>query len=337
MVFNNVGENGTTVSFTDTPTSVEAGSSASFEFTVEVGNASTSEDLDVEVKAFLYVSGENDVSIVSSTSATGTENDIISGDLSHVFEPNAEFNENVEQANRLAEAGVEDETRSGRDTVSEYPRIESPIWVKVEVDYFGAPGYTRGTFTETASTSSIEISVTAKVDEPLFREFGQAGARDEAAKLSDTFKNRTPFSIQAIEFENDATYVSSVFREDERGDTGYQIRFDYPNPTVSIDTAGRFAKHEIIGGSTVRQKIGEDPINVSVNGVCKRRTANQIDSLRDAKSGQIFSDRLPGSNDSLRVQFGSTSTEPMTDGGSADITDGRYLYSFQINVIEVIR
>lgn len=314
--FNQTGDYGTTVSFDAPPASVEAASSASFDFTVIVGERGTGDDLDVEIKAFLYVAGEKEDSIVASTSTVATENDVVSGSLSHVFEPNATLSD-------------------GDDAES---RIVSPIWVKVELEYFGAPGYSRGRIPdESASTTNEEIRVTPIKDEPVFREFGEEDGRDVPTTISDTFANRTPFSIQGIEFEDDANYVSSVFRETERSGREYQITFEYPNPTVSIDTAGRFAKHEIIGGSTVRQKIGEDPVNVSINGVCKRRTANQIDSLRDAKHGNIISDRLPGSNDSLRVQFGSTSTEPMTDGGSADLRDGKYLYTFQINAIEVIR
>jgi len=309
MTFNEVGVDGTTVSFDRVPNSVVAGDTANFPFTVEVGDPNKpSDELEVEVKAFLYVAGKKDNSIVSSTSTVVSDNDTVAGELSHQFSE--------------SENGI-------------YPRTVSPVWIKVELEYFGRLSFTPE---ETASTGRGSIQVREPEDFGASERFDEQTLETSENTLAETFRDRTPFTIREIEFEDDATYVNSVFSDAEESDGRYNISFeDYPNPTVSIDTAGRFAKHEIIGGTTVRQKIGEDPINLSINGVCKRRTANQIDALRDAKNGKIISDRLPGGNDGLRVQFGSTSTEPMTDGGSADITDGKYLYSFTINVIEVIR
>jgi hypothetical protein len=336
VTYNQTGDDGTTVSFNAPPSSVEAGTTADFPFTVEVGDPNAEADeLDAEVKAFLYVNGTVESRIVASTSAVVSDNDTVNGSLSHQFQRNSRFNEDIEGGQRLEALGRGEETR---DTADGYSRTDSPIWIKVEVDYFGQPGYSRGTFTETATSSEESIQVTRPTDEGQIEQFGREPGTTGAQTLTETFENRTPFSITEIEFEDDATYTNSVFRDAEQNNLGYMISFnDYPNPTVSIDTAGRFAKHEIIGGATVRQKIGEDPINLSINGVCKRRTANQIDSLRDAKNGKIISDRLPGNSDGIRVQFGSTSTQPMTDGGSADISDGRYLYTFNINAIEVIR
>jgi hypothetical protein len=338
MTFNETGADGTTVSFTSVPESVEAGTTGDFSFEVQVGDPnSPSTDIDAEVKAFLYVNGTNDQSIVASTSSVVTDNDIIQGTLSHTFPTNSSRNERIEGQERLAALNQFKEPTQSQ--FNSYPRTDEPIWIKVEVDYFtSGGGYNRNNVDETASTADESVDVTRPVDDSQIEQFGQEAGIAGNNTLASTFENRTPFSIQAIEFEDDATYVNSVFDDSEQNEQGYQISFeDYPNPTVSIDTSGRFAKHEIIGGTTVRQKIGEDPINLSINGVCKRRTANQIDALRDAKNGKIISDRLPGSSDGLRVQFGSTMTEPMTDGGSADLTDGRYLYSFQINAIEVIR
>lgn len=341
--YNQTGDDGTEVSFRSVPSEVRAGSTGNFAFTVEVGDPNSDiDELDAEVKAFLYVNGREDNSIVASTSTVASDNDTVQGSLSHVFERNSSRNETIEGQRNLASAGLADEPSGSK--FNDYPRIDEPIWIKVEVDYFGLPGYSRGGSDETASTKALStdnnnaVRVTRPVDEGEVTQFGADAQVEGDNTLASTFQNRTPFSIREIEFEDDAIYVTSVFTDAERTNSGYKISFnDYPNPTVSIDTSGRFAKHEIIGGSTVRQKIGEDPINLSISGVCKRRTANQIDALRDAKNGKIISDRLPGSNDGLRVQFGSTSTEPMTDGGAADMTDGRYLYSFQINAIEVIR
>lgn len=336
--FNQTGADGSTVSFDSTPDSVEADETGNFSFTVQVGDPnSAANQLDAEVKAFLYVNGTNDNSIVASTSSVVSDNDTVTGSLSHQFPRNSSRNERIEDAKRRA-AFFNSDTEITQSKFNSYPRTDEPIWIKVKVDYFGEAGYNRGTIDETASTGDISVSVTQPTDEGQVQQFGREAGVAGADTLTSTFENRTPFSIQAIEFEDDATYVNSVFTDAEQDERGYNISFnDYPNPTVSIDTSGRFAKHDIIGGTTVRQKIGEDPINLSINGVCKRQTANQIDALRDAKNGKIISDRLPGGSDGLRVQFGSTSTEPMTDGGSADLKDGRYLYSFQINAIEVIR
>jgi hypothetical protein len=330
MTFNETGSEGTTVSFNRTPSSVEAGTTANFPFEVSVGEANINSSLDVEVKAFLYVAGTNDVAIQASTSSVTKQNTTVEGGLSFTFPTNQSRNETIGQ----------ERTQTGRirERFNSYPRTDEPIWIKVEVDYYGEPGFSRGTVNETASTGAESINVTDPTADPEVAGFEDDAGTAAQNTLAKTFQDRTPFSIKEISYEDDATYLSSVYRDAEVSNNQYRISFDdYPNPTVSIDTSGRFAKHEIIGGATVRQKIGEDPINISVNGVCKRRTANQIDSLRDAKSGKIFSDRLPGSNDALRVQFGSTMTEPLSDGGAADIEDGEYLYSFQINAIEVIR
>lgn len=136
--------------------------------------------------------------------------------------------------------------------------------------------------------------------------------------------NHTDFEIAEIEYEEDAK---------ERIDP---ITFEYTAPAISVDTAGRFATHKIVGGSTVRQKIGEDPINVSVEGVVREPTARELDGLRDAKFGTIFSNRLVGG--SLTVQFGSISTSPMDTGGAVAMTDSEaeFLYEFDLSCIEVV-
>ena len=133
----------------------------------------------------------------------------------------------------------------------------------------------------------------------------------------------TPFEIDSIEYEDDA-----------RGSPPSSISFEYEGVAMSVDTAGRFATHEIIGGSTVRQKIGEEPIEVSISGVCFESTAKDIDRLRDAMHGTIYSGRLPGG--SLTVQFASSTTSPMSDSGAVDLTEGKFLYSFTLECVEVI-
>lgn len=138
----------------------------------------------------------------------------------------------------------------------------------------------------------------------------------------DSFENNhTDFRIDSIKYEPDARSAATP------------ITFEYTRPSISVDVAGRFATHKIVGGSTVRQKIGEDPIEVSISGVCTEETAFDIDGLRDAKSGKIYSQRF---SDSLTVQFASASTSPLEDGGSAALTgDGQFLYTFDLECVEI--
>jgi len=334
--FNQFGTNGERVDFEFTPSEIDAGGTGNFLYSVEIPDADPNRNLQAEVKAFLYVNGVVDSTIVASEVTETEENETVEGTLSHTFQTNSSRNEAIDEGQREEALNQGTETR---EKYNSYPRTDEPIWIKVEIDYYdpNASGYRRGNVDEVASTVDESVSVTNPFDAPEPADTSppvEIGGNDT---LSGTFEGRTPFSVKDIEYEDDATYLESIYTQEQINSNNYSISFDYSNPTVAIDTAGRFVKHDIIGGTVVRQKIGEDPINISINGVCKRETANRIDSLRDAKSGKIFSDRLPGDNDALRVQFGSTSTSPMEDGGSADITDGRYLYTFQINAIEVIR
>jgi len=138
------------------------------------------------------------------------------------------------------------------------------------------------------------------------------------------------FQITNIQYEGDATRATNP------------INFSYKRPAISIDSAGRFATHEIIGGSTVRQKIGEDPIEVSISGVCIEETAKDLDGLRDAKYGTIKSKRFNGQT--LDCHFASVSTSPLEDGGAVDFfgkddgkaESGDFLYTFSLECVEVV-
>lgn len=114
-----------------------------------------------------------------------------------------------------------------------------------------------------------------------------------------------------------------------------KVTFRYQDPAISVDMSGRFVTHEIIGGSTVRQKIGEEPLEVTADGVCTEETASRLDDLRNAKYATISSNRLPDST--LRVQFASISTNPLEDSGAVALTDdnGEFLYSYSISMVEV--
>jgi hypothetical protein len=106
----------------------------------------------------------------------------------------------------------------------------------------------------------------------------------------------------------------------------------FGNPTVSVDSAARFAVHEIIGGTTVRQKIGEEPREIDVSGVCTEDVARQINQLNKAKLCSLNSDTL---DDIVRCQIASSSTSPLEDGGAADMDEGDFLYTFDISLVEI--
>lgn len=118
------------------------------------------------------------------------------------------------------------------------------------------------------------------------------------------------------------------------------LRFDeidfepYGNPAVAVDTSARFAVHEILGGTTLRQKLGEDPREISIQGVCTEDVAQQINQLRRAKLASLNAEAI---GEVIRCQVASTSVDPMEPGGAADMDGGDFLYSYSINLVEVNR
>lgn len=152
-----------------------------------------------------------------------------------------------------------------------------------------------------------------------------------SSEIGDAYESgHIDFEITNIEYEDDAQLGKNPIDG-----------LSYKRPSISVDTSGRFAKHEIIGGSTVRQKIGEDPIEVSINGVCIEQRAQAFDGLRDAKYGTIKSKRLL--NDTLDVHFASVSTSPLEDGGAVSFfgredgaDEGDFLYTFSLECVEVV-
>ena len=137
----------------------------------------------------------------------------------------------------------------------------------------------------------------------------------------DAFRGRSETVI-----ENITTDEGTILTFDE-------IDFEpYGNPTVGVETSARFAVHEILGGTTVRQKIGEDPREITVQGVCTEDVAFRINQLEKAKLVSLNSDSIGGI---ARCQVASTSTDPMERGGAADMDGGDFLYDYNINLIEV--
>jgi hypothetical protein len=129
------------------------------------------------------------------------------------------------------------------------------------------------------------------------------------------------------------TTIENVTTDDDVTLTFDRIDFSpYGNPSVSADSAGRFAVHEIVGGSTVRQKLGEEPREITVDGVCTEDVAQQVNELHKAELVSLNSETL---NDIIRCHVGSTSTEPIEPGGAADMDGGDFLYDFSISLVEV--
>jgi hypothetical protein len=320
-ISDSTGSAGTEVAFTYGVSSVIAGNSAEFGFSISVGDEGTQSDNDdVRIRSRLIIATEDEDDVTAQQEQEATENDTVNGSFTVTFDQ-------------------DDTTQTGNI------RTDEPVWILVDVDY-GRDGVydadVAGISTHRANTNSIKVDVEPQSERRTFDE--DEAVPEGQSRLSAAFEGRTPFTISDIEYERDANVVSIYENEDnyETRDDGSiltvdEVVFEYENPTVAIDGAGRFTKHQIIGGKTVRQKTGEDPLNVSINGVCVQSTANKIDTLRDARHGTINSERLPNGEGSLRVQFGSTSTEPLTDGGAAKLTSGELLYTYTINCIEVIR
>lgn len=150
--------------------------------------------------------------------------------------------------------------------------------------------------------------------------------------INNAFDDTIDFRISGIEYEEDASI--SAPNEITFGNTAEGGKSNrYARPSISVDNKGRFVTHEIIGGTTVRQKIGEEPREASINGVCVEQTAKELDTLRDAKRATIFCDRFPGG--SMTAHVTAVSTSPFDDGGAANITQGEILYSWSMKVVEI--
>jgi len=168
-------------------------------------------------------------------------------------------------------------------------------------------------------------------------DFQQGSLSEEQSEIKNLQSQIEALEKREEENDVDLTATKAQIRSEieEVGGTtsGTSIQFEYDAPAISVDSAGRFTSHEIIGGSTVRQKIGEEPLEITVDGVCKEPIAVQLDTLRDAKSGVLLSNRFSGG--SVEVQFASVSTPPLEDSGAVAMKDNEFLYNYTISAIEV--
>ena len=106
------------------------------------------------------------------------------------------------------------------------------------------------------------------------------------------------------------------------------VELKYEQPNISVDTSARFATHDVIGDVTVRQRLGRDPDEISVEGVCTVDEANDIDSLTLKETVEVISNRWEG-----EAQVASTSTRPIAEGGGQD-NDQEWLHRFTVELVE---
>lgn len=145
-----------------------------------------------------------------------------------------------------------------------------------------------------------------------------------------TFVSRDEPGAGGLEEDTRTVNQEAIDRFEE---SAFKITFEYANPSVGIDVGANFVKHDIIGGPTVRQKIGTKPMQISVKGIAKQQTAQSLELLRNAKEGTLISDRF--AKDAVTVHIVSITTDPMDDGGAADLNDGEFLYTFSLECVEL--
>jgi len=114
------------------------------------------------------------------------------------------------------------------------------------------------------------------------------------------------------------------------GDEDVNIQFTHEQPDIIVDSSSRFVEHEILGGTTVRQKVGENPDQVEISGVCIQSEANDIDKLKKTNFVELISHRR--NLDSAQVV--DTNTEPFEPGGAIDDKNQEMLYFFTIQLVE---
>jgi len=158
------------------------------------------------------------------------------------------------------------------------------------------------------------------------------GSRDETDNIQRDESKVREFKIKNVVI-NDLFYDGNAIADGESIQFNEESKIGINNPSIAIDSAGRFATHEIIGGGVVRQKIGQDALEATINGVCFAETARKIDALRFATEGTIYSDRFSGG--SLTVHFASASTEPMVAGDAINLETNKRLYAYTMNCVEV--
>lgn len=114
---------------------------------------------------------------------------------------------------------------------------------------------------------------------------------------------------------------------DDNGEVYLELK--YKQPSVAVKTEGNFATHDVLGDVTVRQKLGESPDEISIEGLCTAEEATKVDKLIYEEVVEIISNRWSGV-----VQIASTSTSPISEGGGMD-KDAEWIYSLTIEAVEI--
>lgn len=340
----------------DPTTSVRVGETLTLSFKAILGdlNLKSGTNSDISVKVFLYRNGEPEaltedtvqtdggkvtnrdktVLIDDSTSFQGTETDIATGDLTT---NSYQSNDDVQD---FFSFGFETEEFFGGERVNNGGVIrEETAYLRMVSEYESIAE------TRTATTTDLTVEVKPRTDtQERLSETGQditegpggevIGGAGGQSVVQSAFDDQPSFALKALEFEDG---FNAKF-EETGADGNPQLKLNerYNRPRVAIDTAARFVEHEIIGAKKVRQRVGSDPIELSINGVCQRPRANEIDQLHRVETATLQSERLPQQKSKIPVHIASTTTEPLEDGGAADAKTGELLYTFTINAVEVI-
>jgi hypothetical protein len=197
-------------------------------------------------------------------------------------------------------------------------RTVDPLSVTVTISYED------GSSSELKDSRSVQVVESAGEDTIVADE---GTGNSSASSLNEFYTNRTDFFIDEIVYDPN---TPETITDRDNADT---ILFEYKNPSITVDSSARFVKHEIIGARTLRQKVGKDPLEISVDGVCYRDTARRIDGLRYAETGTIRADRFDGS--SIDVQFASATTDPLEEGSAVDFTEVNEMFNFSLELTEV--
>lgn len=106
------------------------------------------------------------------------------------------------------------------------------------------------------------------------------------------------------------------------------IALKHTQPDVSVSTSARHKDIEVLGDTTIRQKLGTSPDEISISGICTQDEANQIDQLVFEETVTVISSRWDG-----EAQVTSTNTDPLAEGGA--ISDGEWTHTFTIELTGV--
>lgn len=138
------------------------------------------------------------------------------------------------------------------------------------------------------------------------------------------------------QFDVDQFGNEKKFGDDERPDVTINdkhgdrlVTLKYAQPNVSVDTSARFAEHKPIGNIAVNQKLGENPAEISMEGMCTKSEANLVDNLINKDKVEVISGRWEGV-----AHVAAANTQPYADGGGKD-SSGEWVHKFTLELVEI--